>query len=91
MQNLKFFLEINAGVLVMISMIPLLMKEYWAFRVFKNPLYQKVFVTAIVLGLYSMLLFTIQWKTPFVKGELTLLSVYSCAGLSILLRIWQNK
>jgi uncharacterized membrane protein (UPF0182 family) len=91
MQNLKFFLEINAGILVMISMIPLLMKEYWAFRVFKNPLYQKVFVTVLVLGLYTMMLFTIHWKTPHVKGEFTLLGVYTCAGLSILLRVWQKK
>ena len=91
MQNLKFFLEINAGVLVMISMIPLLMKEYWAFRIFKNPLYQKVLVTVIVLSLYAMMLFIIHWKAPHVKGEFTLLGVYTCAGLSILLRIWQKK
>lgn len=50
--SLALFLQIFGGLLVVLSLIPLIRHDYWTFRVFEFPRAQKLVMTGIVLIAY---------------------------------------
>lgn len=59
MQSFKLVLEVLGGLIILLSIIPLVRNDYWAFRVFEYPRLQKLFLTLLVFVLYISFF----WKT----------------------------
>ncbi|MEO6687062.1 MAG: hypothetical protein ABIN24_13920 [Dyadobacter sp.] len=91
MLSLTLFLEIAAGVLVIVSLIPLLSRKQLASRIFDYSLSQKLLISIVILLLYCTMLFAMHSKPNIIAAEFTLLGVYTSASLSILLSLWQKK
>jgi endonuclease/exonuclease/phosphatase (EEP) superfamily protein YafD len=49
---IKFILEILACLVLTMSLLPLVRNDYWAFRVFEYPRFQKLILTALLLAAF---------------------------------------
>lgn len=68
-------LGILSGLIILMSVIPLIRNDFWAFRVFEYPRFQKLVISLILLGGYF---FVLDWDSPaysFILPVLLLLNV----------------
>ncbi|WP_242691532.1 endonuclease/exonuclease/phosphatase family protein [Desertivirga arenae] len=74
--SIKYILEILASLVLTMSLLPLVRNDYWAFRVFEYPRFQKLILTALLL-----IAFIVKWLTGDHESSIIIFSVLLSCNL----------
>ena len=79
MQKVELVLGLLSCIILVMSLIPLIRNDYWTFRVFEYPRFQKFVLSILILAVYAFVLSADSEMISFVISGLLLLNVFYLA------------